>query len=213
MSILTTFKDLLIESLKEHKKMIIILYLIFIIAFCATWILTADSTSSANLPTNTDPTPIGSSAESAIDIFIHNEMGSIIVYLGSIFFGIAAIAATIFNGVNLELIGMVLSQVMPKGGIQYILYLIPHGIFEITATIIGNVAGILLFLFVWRLIKTTIRSDEKGFKQRLSKSYEMHKKVFIQSLVLMIFVTILLLIAAPIEAYVSIPLSEWILGV
>ena len=124
-----------------------------------------------------------------------------------------SIFVIIYTGVNLGLTGALLSHFMPKGWIQYIIYLIPHGIFEFTAMVIQSVAGILLFLFIVDFLKGLIRSEKNGFKEKVIFSYEENNKRFIQSLVLMIFCTILLLIAAPIEAYVSIPLSNFILGV
>ena len=97
---------------------------------------------------------------------------------------------------------------MPNGGTLYILYLIPHGIFEVTATVLQSVAGILLFLFIWRFIKSMRNKKTNG----ISQSFEKTKKALIQSIVLMIFSTILLLIAAPIEAYVSIPFAEFVMN-
>ena len=47
----------------------------------------------------------------------------------------------------------------------------------------------------------------------LSESFEKAKKPLIHSLVIMVFATILLLIAAPIEAYISVPISELLLGI
>ena len=73
MSILTTYKDLLIESLKEHKKMIIILYALFIISFIATWVLAGDTISSnvQNLmnSTATVPTPSGAGYQPGVLIY------------------------------------------------------------------------------------------------------------------------------------------------
>lgn len=211
MSILTTYKDLLIESLKEHKKMIIILYALFIITFIATWVLAGDTitTNVQNIMNSTASTTTPSTAElSPIDIFIRNAGGGIITYFASIFFGIFAIAIVIYNGANLGAMGPLFSSVKANGGIQYIIYLIPHGIFEITGTIIQSVAGILLFLFIWRFLKDIIKGDKLSARD----SFEKNKKVLIQSVVLLIFATILMLIAAPIEAYISVPLSEMIVG-
>ena len=103
-------------------------------------------------------------------------------------------------------IGQLFASVSPKMGVQFIVYLIPHGIFEITATVLESVAGILLFLFIWRFIKAWRRSDG------ISQAFEKSKNVLIQSIVIFIFSTILLVIAAPIEAYVSVPLSVFICG-
>ena len=213
MNIITKFKDLLIDSLKENKKMILVFYAIFFISF----ILSA-ALAGGHMENVIDDTPdsAGGSKDgnvTATELFLHNELGGIEVYIASILFGIPAIIAIIYNGVSLGLTGALLSHFMPKGWIQYIIYLIPHGIFEFTAMVIQSVAGILLFLFIVDFLKGLIRSEKNGFKEKVIFSYEENNKRFIQSLVLMIFCTILLLIAAPIEAYVSIPLSNFILGV
>lgn len=213
MNIITKFKDLLIDSLKENKKMILAFYAIFFVSF----ILSA-ALAGGHMENVIDDTPdsAGGSKDgnvTATELFLHNELGGIEVYIASILFGIPAIIAIIYNGVSLGLTGALLSHFMPKGWIQYIIYLIPHGIFEFTAMVIQSVAGILLFLFIVDFLKGLIRSEKNGFKEKVIFSYEENNKRFIQSLVLMIFCTILLLIAAPIEAYVSIPLSNFILGV
>ena len=213
MNIITKFKDLLIDSLKENKKMILAFYAIFFVSFILSAALVG-----GHMENVIDDTPdsAGGSKDgnvTATELFIHNELGGIGAYIASILFGIPAIIEIIYNGVSLGLTGALLSHFMPKGWIQYIIYLIPHGIFEFTAMVIQSVAGILLFLFIVDFLKGLIRSEKNGFKEKVIFSYEENKKRFIQSLVLMIFGTILLLIAAPIEAYVSIPLSNFILGV
>lgn len=67
-------------------------------------------------------------------------------------------------------------------------------------------------MFVWRFLKGIIKG-ENGTRLSARDSFEKNKKVLIQSVVLLIFATILMLIAAPIEAYISVPFSEMILGV
>ena len=213
MNIITKFKDLLIDSLKENKKMILAFYAIFFVSF----ILSA-ALAGGHMENVIDVIPDSSGGSkdgnvTATELFIHNELGGIGAYIASILFGIPAIIEIIYDGVSLGLTGALLSHFMPKGWIQYIIYLIPHGIFEFTAMVIQSVAGILLFLFIVDFLKGLIRSEKNGFKEKVIFSYEENNKRFIQSLVLMIFGTILLLIAAPIEAYVSIPLSNFILGV
>ena len=213
MDIITKFKDLLIDSLKENKKMILAFYAIFFITFILSAALAGGHMENVidDIPDSAGGSKDGN--VTATELFLHNELGGIEVYIVSILFGIPAIIVIIYNGVSLGLTGALLSHFMPKGWIQYIIYLIPHGIFEFTAMVIQSVAGILLFLFIVDFLKGFIRSEKNGFKEKIIFSYEENKKRFIQSLVLMIFGTILLLIAAPIEAYVSIPLSNFILGV
>lgn len=213
MNIITKFKDLLIDSLKENKKMILAFYAIFFVSFILSAALAGGHMENVidDIPDSAGGSKDGN--VTATELFLHNELGGIEVYIASILFGIPAIIAIIYNGVSLGLTGALLSHFMPKGWIQYIIYLIPHGIFEFTAMVIQSVAGILLFLFIVDFLKGLIRSEKNGFKEKVIFSYEENNKRFIQSLVLMIFCTILLLIAAPIEAYVSIPLSNFILGV
>lgn len=213
MNIITKFKDLLIDSLKENKKMILAFYAIFFVSFILSAALAGGHMENVidDIPDSAGGSKDGN--VTATELFIHNELGGIGAYIASILFGIPAIIAIIYNGVSLGLTGALLSHFMPKGWIQYIIYLIPHGIFEFTAMVIQSVAGILLFLFIVDFLKGLIRSEKNGFKEKVIFSYEENNKRFIQSLVLMIFGTILLLIAAPIEAYVSIPLSNFILGV
>lgn len=214
MKYLTTFKELLMESLKDNKKMIIVFYVAFILIMIAAWVVSSNVLSANPLPdfTNTTTQTPADGYASAMDLFIHNEMGGIIIYVSSIFFGIAAIVSLVYNGMNIGATGALMSSLNPTGGLEYIIYLIPHGIFEFTATVIESTAGILLFLFIWRMIKSIIRSDENGFGKKISHSFEMHKKTLIQSLILMVFATILLIIAAPIEAYLSVPISDMIVG-
>lgn len=213
MNIITKFKDLLIDSLKENKKMILAFYAIFFVSFILSAALAGGHMENVidDIPDSAGGSKDGN--VTATELFIHNELGGIGTYIASILFGIPAIIEIIYNGVSLGLTGALLSHFMPKGWIQYIIYLIPHGIFEFTAMVIQSVAGILLFLFIVDFLKGLIRSEKNGFKEKVIFSYEENNKRFIQSLVLMIFGTILLLIAAPIEAYVSIPLSNFILGV
>lgn len=207
MNIITKFKDLLIESLKDNKKLIIGLYISFIVCFIAAWILSGPKMSALN-NASVSGTQSADFTVNAIDLFIHNTWGGILTYVASIFFGIPAIIALIVNAINLGAMGQLFNIALPNGGLKYIVYLIPHGIFEITATVIQSAAGILLFLFIWRFIKAWRSSETQG----VSDSFERTKKVLIQSIVLMIFSIILLIIAAPIEAYVSVPFSELILG-
>jgi stage II sporulation protein M len=106
------------------------------------------------------------------------------------------------------MVGQLFSQLTSNGGLLYIIYLIPHGIFEFTATVIQSVAGIQLFSFIWNFIKS-MRSDETN---GMSESFDKTKKILIQGIVLMIFATILLLIAAPIESYFSFPFAQFVIG-
>lgn len=209
MNILIKFKNLVIESLKDNKKLIIGLAIIFIVCFIGGWVLSGSVMKSvvANLPVSNSPSNMTSLG--ATDIFINNEYAGLMTYFCSIFFAIFAFVSLIYNGLNLGMTGQMFNTLIPNGGLRYLVYIIPHGIFELTATVLEATAGVLLFLFIWRFIKACISKEVDG----VSNAFEITKKALIQSVVLMIFSTILLLIAAPIEAYFSVPFSEFVLGV
>ena len=204
MNFIIRFKDLLIEALRDNKKLIIGLYVLFIICFVAAWFLSASRVQAvfSNVPLG-NITDVG---VSALELFIHNASSGIMIYLASIFFAIPAIVMIIFDGVNMAVVGQLITTVTHKGGMFYIVYIIPHGIFEITASVIQSACGVMLFLFICRFIKAMCNSEIHG----ASEAFDRSKKILIQSLVLMVFSIILLLIAAPIEAYVSIPVAEFL---
>lgn len=209
MNILKKFIDLLIESLTENKKIILAMAILFLACFIGAWIFSAGNVSSSVQSQNISlSTPAMNQDVSPVALFINNESGGILTYVASIFFGIFALVSLAYNGINMGLLGQLFSQVVPNGGLRYIVYLIPHGIFELTATVLESAAGIMLFLFILRFLKAWRSKDTDG----ASDAFEKTKKILIQSLIIMIFSTILLLIAAPIEAYISVPFSELLVG-
>ena len=195
-------KDLVVETLKENKKLIIGLYVLFIISFIITWIIMTPKI--GNIAGNTTALSTPGSDISAVELFIHNESSSIITYFGSIFFGILAIVMVIFNGYSIGMMGPLFAKILPNGGILYIIYLIPHGIFEITGMILDSTGGILLFLFIWRFIKALRSQNTNG----ASDAFEKTKKTLIQSIVIFVIAFCLTLIAAPIEAHLSDSIAE-----
>ena len=213
MDFLKTYKKLLINSLNEHKKIIIILYAFFIIVFITAWLLYPQETAKT-LPStaNTTGTPQLDNVN-PVSIFINNEFGGLVTYFSSVLFAIPSIVILGYNALNLGCIGTLFSAMGWKFGIQYIFYLIPHGIFEITATVLESTAGILLFTFIWKFIKNLIKSKCEGLRSKLSESFENSENPLIQSIALMIFTCILLLIAALIESYISVPFSQFIVSI
>ena len=196
-------KELFVESVTDNKKLIIGLYLLFIIVFAGTWLL-MDPGTNASSANATASTGIGGDS-SAVELFVHNEMSGIVTYLGSVFFGIFAVVSVCSNAFTLGILGNIFAKVLPNGGMMYIFYLIPHGIFEITAMILESSAGILLFLFIWKFIKAFRGSSAR-------EAFDEAKKPLLQSLALMVIALVLLIIAAPIEAYLSVPISEFVTG-
>ena len=98
-------KELVVETLKENKKLIIGLYALFIIVFIATWIMMAPKV--ANMPTNATAVSTLGPDSSALELFIHNESSGLMTYIGSIFFGILAIVMIIYNGYSIGMMSLI----------------------------------------------------------------------------------------------------------
>ena len=215
MNILIKYKDLLIETLKENKKLIGIFTALFFIIAIATYFFSINTISSNYNAFKSAMTPglnTPSAPKSPLDLFLNNSRSVLFSYFGGIFFGIISIFSLITNSFSLGAQTASFGFIQANGTLRYILYIIPHGIFEITGTILGPVSGIILFKFVWKFLKDLIKGKEGGFKEKLSTAYHNNKKILIQSFVLMIFCIILMLIAAPIESYISNAFSNLILG-
>ena len=112
------------------------------------------------------------------------------------------------------MIDVTFGEALAKGPIYgiciFICFVAPHGIFEIPATILESVAGMLFFLFIFRFFKTIRSTDGSSFKLKAKKSWEVNKIYFKQSIVLMIFCCFLLVIAAIIEGHITDYIGYWI---
>ena len=126
-------KDLIVETLTDNKKLIVGLYALFIIVFIATWIIMSPKMAAATGNITALSTP--GEGTGALELFIHNELSGIVTYFGSIFFGIIAIVMVVYNAINIAMMGPLFASILHNGGIFYIFYLIPHGIFEFTGMI------------------------------------------------------------------------------
>ena len=215
MNIFVKYKDLLIETLKENKKLIGLFAALFFITAIIIYfvqynlITTNYSAFQATMAPYMNIT--GPHYKNPIDIFLNNAESVLFSYFGGIFFGLISIFSLLFNGFSLGAQTAGFGFIQSNGTLRFILYIIPHGIFELTATILSPVSGVILFKFIWRFLKD-LRKSEGGFKEKVSASYQNNKKIFIQSFVLMVFCIILMIIAAPIECYVSREFSDLILG-
>lgn len=100
--------------------------------------------------------------------------------------------------------------------IETILLILPHGIFELSSCVIGTAAGFVLFIFIFRIVKSIIPSklnDNLTLKDRLYKAINENFYKLKQSLILLGVSIFLMVIAGLIEVYVTIGLSNWILSI
>lgn len=215
MNILTKYANILMETLKENKKLIAICFAVYIIMVIASYILSYNVISANSAAFNSYIAPYSNSTlakRGALDLFLNNSGTVLFSYFGGIIFGIIPVFSLLFNSYALGAQIASFGFIEAGGSLKYIVYLIPHGIFEIPASILGSVSGLMMFRFVWRLMKDLLHGKGSGFGEKLSNAFQNNMDVLIQSFVLAIFCIILMAIAAPLENYVSSAFSRFLLN-
>ncbi|MBZ9570625.1 stage II sporulation protein M [Methanobrevibacter sp. TMH8] len=148
-------------------------------------------------------------------IFLNNVFVGIMMYCGAILFGLVTATLLISNGV---FIGYFATQ-MPLNA--FLAYTLPHGIIEIPAIIIAGASGFVLLKFIISTIYNIFSPniDEKTdnlegsynwtIKNRIFSSLEFNSNILFQSLTLFGVSVVLFVIAAFIEAYLTIPIGNF----
>jgi uncharacterized membrane protein SpoIIM required for sporulation len=93
---------------------------------------------------------------------------------------------------------------------QTLLLIIPHGIFEFSSCILACASGFVLFNFLYRFLKTLFKTDTDSVKEMLSISFADSSDKLKQAIILLIIASILMAIAGFIEAYLTIPMADFI---
>ena len=201
------------EAIVDNKRLILLMASVYLISIIVSGFFSSQVWDTFSYQANAPgtPAPQHSTTDSPVDLFINNETAGIVTYLLSIFFGINAFVSLILNGTILGVLsGNVIAENPIYGISTFLAYTLPHGIFEIPACIFESVAGMLLFLFVFRFFKTIHSIDASSFKLKAKKSWEVNKVYLKQSIVLMIFCCFLLIIAAFVEAYITDFVGNWV---
>lgn len=143
-----------------------------------------------------------------ISIFTNNIQIALFIYLGGLIFGIGTFVYIVFNGLFL---GYAATQ-YPLG--NFIIYTIPHGVFEVIGIIIAGAAGFRLTSWLVNVLRDMlhIRSDISTVTQ-MKYVFESHMDEVSESLKLFVIAVVLLIIAAFIEANLSIAWGNYIQSV
>ncbi len=143
-----------------------------------------------------------------LSLFFNNLYVAFEIYLGGAIFGIFTAVFLIYNGL---FIGYAGTQ-FPLG--DYILFTIPHGIPELLGLIIAGAAGFRLASCVIHIFKdlTHMRTDISKTTQ-FKYILELHVDEFWESLKLLSIAIVLILIAAFIEANITLAWGSYIKSV
>ncbi|MBR4447100.1 stage II sporulation protein M [Methanobrevibacter sp.] len=93
---------------------------------------------------------------------------------------------------------------------QTLLLIIPHGIFEFSSCIIACASGFVLFNFLYKFLKTLNDQENGPVKELLSISFNASSEKLKQAIILLIIASILMAIAGFVEAYLTLPIANFI---
>jgi uncharacterized membrane protein SpoIIM required for sporulation len=139
-------------------------------------------------------------------IFLNNStLAFLYLYIGGFGFGI-------ISTLQLTKIGLLTSFI----SIEYpysILFLLPHGIFELSAYIIATAAGFKLFSISISMIRGFIDlKNDIPINDQVDKILDVNYLKFKDSMILILIAIFILFIAAIIEANITVPLAHYILS-
>jgi stage II sporulation protein M len=140
-----------------------------------------------------------------LSIFLNNIRVSLFIYLGGLTFGIVTVLFLVTNGL---FIGYAGTQ-FPLG--DYIIFTIPHGIPEIIGIIIAGAAGFRLASCIYHILEgLTHMKKDISMRNQFRYILELNSDEFWESIKLMGIAVVFLLVAAFIEANISIAWGNYI---
>ena len=191
------------SSIADNRRLICLMFSLYVISAVLAWIFHAQLLEILNPFLGEIKAEMSRefTMDPALELFINNETAGLTTYFSSVFFGIMSFVSVIVNGMAIGIVG---GKVVSMDPFRMSLMFI--------ALIVESVAGVLLFLFIWRFLKTidTTRNDVPGFKLRAKNSWKLNRIYLKQSIVLMVFSCFLLIIAALIEGHVTEHVGMWV---
>ena len=191
------------SSIADNRRLICLMFSLYVISAVLAWIFHAQLLEILNPFLGEIKAEMSRefTMDPALELFINNETAGLTTYFLSVFFGIMSFVSVIVNGMAIGIVG---GKVVSMDPFRMSLMFI--------ALIFESVAGVLLFLFIWRFLKTidTTRNDVSGFKLRAKNSWKLNRIYLKQSIVLMVFSCFLLIVAALIEGHVTEHVGMWV---
>lgn len=140
------------------------------------------------------------------DIFLNNLKVILVMFIGGLIFCISALILA-FNGF---FVGYYVASAHDLSTV--LMYIIPHGIFEFSSCILACASGFVLFKFAYKFFKTAFDNAHYSIFENLSVSYAENYDKLKQALILFAISVILMIVAGIIEAYLTLPIAQFILS-
>ncbi|HIH64037.1 MAG TPA: stage II sporulation protein M [Methanothermobacter thermautotrophicus] len=141
-------------------------------------------------------------------IFLHNLQAALLIYGGGLLLGVFTALFLFVNGL---FIGFFASKV-PLG--DFFLLTMPHGVFEIPGLIIAGAAGFRLASFTYHFLGDVITETWYGsLTERMLHFYSEHSDELKDSLMLLGIGIVFLIVAAFVEANLTLGIYTYIKGI
>ncbi|MBI5681136.1 MAG: stage II sporulation protein M [Methanobacterium sp.] len=142
-----------------------------------------------------------------LSIFMNNLKIAFYIYGGGITAGLLTVYFLVFNGI---FIGYAASK-FALG--DFLIYTVPHGIFEVVGIIIAGAAGFRLASMIINLIRDLLRMKRyMPMGDQISQVLDVNYPEFRESVILFVIAIVLILIGAVIEANFTLALGNYIKG-
>ncbi len=140
-------------------------------------------------------------------IFLNNIQIVLTMFIYGILFCLSA-AVLAFNGLFVGYYVATTDDLF-----QTLLLIIPHGIFEFSSCILACASGFVLFNFLYRFLKTINKQDDGSVRKILSVSFAEGFDKLKQAIILLVIASILMAIAGFVEAYLTLPIVEFLYSI
>ena len=134
-------------------------------------------------------------------IFLNNIKISFQMFIYGVFFCLSVVLLA-YNGFFLGYYIAIQDNLF-----RVLVMLLPHGIFELSSCILACSSGLVLFYFIFKLLKCYLKEDLS-----LKDSFYNNLNKLKQAVIIFLISVILMIIAGIIEVYLTIPIAHFILG-
>ena len=136
------------------------------------------------------------------DIFLNN----VIIIIQMFIYGLFLCVSVLILAYNGFFVGYYVA--ISDNLYKVLAMLIPHGIFELTSCVLACSSGLVLFNFLFRFLYKSYLKEDLSLKEAFNKNLDKLK----QAIIIFLVSVVLMVIAGFIEAYLTIPIAYFLLG-
>lgn len=141
-----------------------------------------------------------------IPLFMNNLSVALNMILGGFYLSVTSMYLLVYNA-------LIVGYTAASMKLSYFLSLtLPHGVLELSAIILAGAAGTRITQGLLKIL-SGIRPDKENKSEYFSKNVEIALKMIFDSALLIILITIMLFIAAFIEANLTLPIGQMLMGI